>query len=311
MNMEWNEELLAIRINTTPVLIDTVGAKQFYLNNNERYPIFNSSLIMHRDKFIFISRCSNILNHNDGTYFYADKPHDTKNIMHVYSKDWTEDKIIPIDDSIIKYKNSPAEQGIEDIRLFILKDELWGIGAGISVGAKGREIKQIIFKLKDNVIVEFLVLESPYEEVYEKNWIPFVLNNELYVIYRYTPIEVYKIKNNKMILIVGNRQETNDFVIRGSTPLININDNYVGLVHLEPIKYNNKLYYEHKFIQLNSSFQLLDLSESFYIQKKGIEFACGFVYDNNELIISYGVSDRAGSYLKISKDVLNKFIVIT
>lgn len=60
---------------------------------------------------------------------------------------------------------------------------------------------------------------------------------------------------------------------------------------------------------MNKNFEIIEISEPFFIQKRGIEFACGLIWDGDDLLVSYGVADRAAFYARIQIKSLKKYLV--
>lgn len=294
----------------TPILAQEYFAKPQYLPNPLNLPIFNASVENFDNRYIFISRCSNILNYADGNYFYVSNPHRTINIIHNYDYEFNFINYEILDDSFLISNFECAQFGVEDIRLFKRDNELWGIGAAISESEKRRTITQILFKIEGNKIVLGYPIFSPHGRVYEKNWAPLVKDNSLYLVYSINPLEIYQESKGVLSKKITPDLISSEFSIKGSTPFIKLYDKWLGIVHSGPYKFNNRLFYTHQFCLLDSGFKLMDLSAPFFIQRRGIEFACGLIKNDSNLLLSYGVSDRGSAFLKLNEEQLMQWIVL-
>jgi hypothetical protein len=292
-----------------PILSQSLGESTCYLENPSDLPIFNPSVVQFNKKYIFISRCSNILNYEDGNYFYESKPHKTINLLHFYDANFKLINTATLKDDLLKRKFQSVKYGIEDIRLFIWEGRLWGIGAGIGDGPTGRSITQILFEIDGNEVISGFQLHSPHNRVYEKNWVPLINREVLLFIYQLNPLEIYRYQNGKIIGEVIPKFSDSNFDIKGSTPFISLNNHWLGLVHSGPIKHMGGLHYTHRFCLLDSKLRRMDLSMPFFLQRRGIEFACGLIADGSSLLISYGVSDRASAFMKMPIEKLKNWIV--
>jgi hypothetical protein len=292
-----------------PILSEVIGQEPCYLPNPMNLPIFNPGAAKFKKNYIFISRCSNILNYEDGNYFYESKPHNTINVLHYFNENCEFLNTSILNDDFLKQNFSCVEYGVEDIRLFNWRNGLWGIGAGIGDGANGRVIRQVLFEIKDSTVVSGFELASPHNRIYEKNWAPLVNKDSLNLVYQIDPVEIYSFQNGKIVGELIPKEINNSFDIKGSTPFIPLNNHWLGLVHAGPFKSDDRLFYTHRFCLLDAQFRRMDLSQPFFLQRRGIEFACGLINDGSSLLISYGASDRASAFIKMPIGKLKNWII--
>ena len=102
---------------------------------------------------------------------------------------------------------------------------------------------------------------------------------------------------------------SSEFKTKGSTPFIQLHDNWLSIVHSGPYKFNNSLFYTHQFCLLDKNLNLMELSSPFFLQRRGIEFACGLIKSDCNFILSSGVSDRGSAFIKLTEDQLMHWIV--
>lgn len=198
-------------------------------------------------------------------------------------------------------------EGLEDCRMFEFDDSTWFTCTTLDTNPIG--MPQIsLGKLSDNrfdrsIQVEKLIpLMPPNPQRCEKNWLPFIKNNEFYVIYSYDPFIIYKpiLDFNMGIGLVNphtickNTIPQHDFShFSGSAGPIPFKDGKLVLVH-ETVYTNDQRIYMHRFVYLDKDFNIEKVSKPFIFLHKGIEYCCGMTLDHSEknLVLSIGIEDR-------------------
>ncbi|MBA2727712.1 MAG: glycosyltransferase [Parachlamydiaceae bacterium] len=204
----------------------------------------------------------------------------------------------------IKIKSRNVE-GLEDCRLLKYLNSTWFTCTTSDTNPTGQP--QIsLCKLKESptdsvVNVEALIpLYGPDPNRCEKNWLPFVKNNELHLIYSYSPLIIYKSQidpvNSYAIHEILSQKESSshDFSrFSGSAPPIEFDDGYLLLVH-ETVYDDTHRNYMHRFLFMDSDFNITKASKPFIFLHKGIEYCCGMDIDHSEknLILAVGIEDR-------------------
>jgi hypothetical protein len=298
-------------IYLTPTLVDILKVKSERLYNNFTFPIFNPSIIKFKNKVYFISRCNKPKN-NKTPYEY-----DGINFIHECNANLKVSKITLLDDTLLKKKLRKGFNGLEDIRLFIWKNSIWGIGASIYYKASYdnnfcREFKcnQVLIKIEGNKITEFYELKSPFNKYKEKNWTPVVKNEQLFFLYSIKPLLVLQFLNKKLKVIKSDSgKNLNQIYVRGGTTIVELaNRRMIGVGHKAPIKSFGSLFYKHLFYMIDDEFNLKMLSKEFFIEKKGLEFPCGLFLNGKNIVMSYGsVKQDMSMYCKIPLHKLKFF----
>jgi hypothetical protein len=298
-------------ISSTPVLADVWSLEPVKYHIDSVYPCFNPSIVSTNSGYKLISRSSNLINLNDGNYVRKGSPHETINYLVDLDHDLNVIGQCRLDDSLIRQPGAVAEFGIEDCRLFRWNQSIWLCGAANHPLSKNRlGVKQVLCKLESNSIVEAKTIDSPHSRPVEKNWAPIPLDDELVLAYRLSPIEIVRVKGSTITYDRTQDKIDNDFILRGGTPFIKWRNIFLGVAHSQRIRYQGKLYYMHYFICLNDELELLETSQPFFIQRKGIEFATGIEITNNGILLSYGVADRAGRLIRIPDSIIEKYVTI-
>lgn len=301
--------LADLRVRSTPILSHAEDLNVVTLPCNVPHPIFNASMLGGDDEMICMSRSSTLRNIRDKILYYASLPHDTINIIHKFDHGMTLRETSVLDDSLLRNTCPSAKYGVEDCRLFLWKNELWAIGAGVSPSeAGGLLVTQILFKIETDRVTEFFELPSPFNRV-EKNWIPYVKNDLLFLVYSFIPTIVYEFRDGKIALAFSTNEAVNAyFSIRGGTTCIPWNGGVLAVVHESPITIDRH-YYRHMFIFLDESLRVLELGEPWFIRKRGIEFACGLTRFRDKIFMSFGLSDRHAGYCELPSETIDRWIV--
>lgn len=132
------------------------------------------------------------------------------------------------DDSYLSYKNIfllNNLKGLEDPRPFILNNKRYILTQ--KWNGCFENIKMYIINVDTNEYKEYIVNEPNF--FYGKNWVPFVYNNELYIIYGFDPFIILK-DGNVIVKINTNLEKQNGVNFcqyRGGTNGIQIDDNII------------------------------------------------------------------------------------
>lgn len=157
-------------------------------------------------------------------------------------------------------------EGLEDCRMFEFKNSIWFTCTTLDTNPSG-EPQVSLCKLADQrltnpILVEKLIpLAGPNLTRCEKNWLPFVKDSNLYMIYSYDPFVIYKLnienENNLMNRPMIYRYDLpkHDFSrFAGSAPPIEFDDGYLLLVH-ETV-YDDQRNYLHRFLYLDKDLNI-------------------------------------------------------
>lgn len=215
--------------------------------------------------------------------------------------------------------------GLEDCRIFDLNDSTWFTCTTWNINPNGKpqvSLCKLSDKSSDSVVnVERLIpLVPPDLNRCEKNWLPFVKDNEFHVIYSYDPMIIYKPKilegTGACIGIVNDQQKTlhdipkNDFTrFSGSAPPIEFDNGYLSLVH-ETVFTEEQRNYMHRFVFFDKDFKIQKVSKPFIFFHKGIEYCCGMAVDHSttKLVMGIGVEDREAYLGTVDLDTVRSML---
>ncbi len=262
------------------------------------YSRCNPSIININDGYRTIIRTVNYTIKNDHDYIQQ-KPNTqvhTENIMVVWDKNWNLIKSEPIIDNSNRLIYNVSITGLEDMRQCSVLDKNYILCSSAESNHYGiPETSWFEWDPKKSLLLKNRPLEPRFENTWrkEKNWLPFEYNDKLYVIYENYPLTIHEINtvNGKYKVVV--KHDTPEIAkgFRGSSGPIHFNDGWIYLVH--EVTYDPVWVYTHRFVYLNSSFQMVSFSDPFSLIHKGIEFVSGLCYshDMTSVWITFGIRD--------------------
>ncbi len=195
-------------------------------------------------------------------------------------------------------------EGLEDCRLFSFKGSDWFSCTTLDTNPIANP-QITLCKLENESdgktvhVEKFVTFMGPDLQRCEKNWLPFIKDDALHMIYSFDPFIVYKPRIEKQHSIISNdviamnNEQKYDFTrFSGSAPPIAFEDGFLTLVH-ESV-YDDQRIYLHRFVFFDPDFNITKVSKPFVFMHKGIEYCCGMTFDHSEenLIMSIGYEDR-------------------
>ena len=161
------------------------------------------------------------------------------------------------------------------------------------------------------------VIPGPDPARHEKNWMPFVVDGELHIMYLCSPTVVGHLDANSQLVVdsstTGPPSATH---FRGGSQGVPFNDGYLFLIH-EVTFFGTQRVYSHRFIHMTSAimksgdrrWDITSLSCPFYFQEMGIEFAAGLAVDGDDIVASFGVRDAEAWLVRMSANQVAKQLV--
>jgi hypothetical protein len=306
-----DQELLAGRVAmaSANVLKRTYSLSPIQLPTSGHNPSVNPGLIETKDGYLVIARSSRLRCYDDVDYIENKEKVDDINYLYRLDSNLQVISSQPLDEQLLRMEGHSIRHCMSDTRLFFWKNQLWAIGAAARIKEKQEVISQILFRIENNAVVEAIPLDSPIGSALEKNWTPVIKQGDLKLIYSFTPLNVINITEGKAAIDgIFKRIKFHD--ARGGTPLIEYKGGFIGLVHQEPNMWNGRRSYTHSFAWFSKDLELLEISEPFYLQRKGLEFAAGICNVKDGILVSYGVADRACMLMHIPDEVISDYLVI-
>ena len=271
----------------------------------------SSTIIRHPhfdDKYILNIRCVNYyINTNGNSSINDNKIVFTHNIVIIL------DKYFHI---ISKTKTMPQNInskyiGIEDIRLFNFKNKIYYIGSSFDKTTNKIRITSNEYVLENNYNLNFITPTFKTNFNWEKNWVFFENNDDMFIIYKWYPLSICKINynNNNLDLIktINVPQEFKNF--RGSTNGV-LFDNKIWFIVHSQIQINNKKHYYHYFVVFNNNLSIYGYSKMFKFENYIVEYSIGMeVTYNNNFVITYSTLDSTTKLLVLLPDYINELLI--
>lgn len=284
------------------------------------------SVCMHNNKLYVVVRFINYYIDQEGKYkskningtYEPLSRVETRNICSVFHFDCN--KLIKEDEFEIAYDNQfdCYYKGIEDMRLFSFKNELYFTGTTITKHP-GLHTHIEYGKLDlENKRTYSCLLNIENKHPVEKNWVLFSNNDEIYIIYSWFPLTICKFDEtlfDKKLCIrdvnIHKRVEVDNVfkLVRGSTNGVEIDDEIWFIVHI--VSYEEKRHYYHMFVVLDKTdFSMKRYSCIFTFDKTRVEYTLGFVYkeDEKKCIIGYSTNDSNPNYYYVKKEDIEKMM---
>ena len=213
--------------------------------------------------------------------------------------------------------------GQEDVRIFRWDDILYtcGVRRDIdSIGTGRMEMCEVIKNKSGFKEISRDRIEVPNKTIYlEKNWMP-VLDMPYHFIRHADPIELVKVDcSNKSCEIIVKKDikekiattKLQNYDLRGGSQVIPFGEYRLCITHevffpWHPVGNGKDAHYYHRFVFYDKEWNIVKISKKFKFMDAMVEFNCGLVELNDDLLITFGYQDNAAYILKMPKIVLEK-----
>lgn len=255
------------------------------------------------------TRFVNYSYHENGHYIINDPKNTiiTKNIFSLLNRNLIPIINIEMGEQNIKLANYDMYSvGLEDIRLYSHNDKIKYIATNVNY--VGNLANRMIVGYYDLISYEYFnskIIQPPKQTMCEKNWIPLIIDNEEFFIYKWSPFELGKIdyNMNQLEIIKSYEIKSPDFHrFRGSSIFINNIDNLnlIGVVHY--CEESRPRQYFHVLVMLDKkTAKPLFYSDPFCFQHYGVEFCIGFAIKNNKYV--FWISKKDNDAIMVSIDI--------
>jgi hypothetical protein len=330
---------VAIGKKIIPTNTITLGSKEIIHHINSEncynYSIFypsNATIIKYNDEYIINIRYVNYLiyniskqdtnyvgkyNNNEGVFISINKYVKLNSSFQEIESKWLDVDFKKADDMVSYRTNKQIEStreivlGIEDIRLYNFNSSIKYMGA-LRVDPYTTSIVMGDYNycnLDNNNIINnnSLTYENNCKHHLtscEKNWSLVDLNNQLYVVYKWYPIQICSIYDNSINLTKQIDSPIFFKNMRGSSCASKFNNNIWFLTHIvdADLLKNGSGKYFHVFVIFDSELNLIKYSQPFTFDNKLIEFCIGLVVEEENILMTYSIYDNSsvlGIYNKV------------
>lgn len=312
----------------TPFKIETPLLRS---DSDLRYNQMNASIRKSADGYEMIHRLVNYT--NKGTRFefvdpQSDRVWRTKNFFIQLDKNFQVKSKKEVIENLNRHRvRGLRAEGIEDCRLFYFNNQRWFTCSTVDTNPIEPSHQVALCKLEDDLsketvhVEKMVILEGPDQRKIQKNWLPFLKDNELYLVFTYEPFTVIKpnLDTGAVEKYFKNECSLDLTLLRGSAPPIEFEDGYLILVHdvaIDPIYpdmwTNNYCYYFHRFLFMDKNFEITKYTKPFIFQHHGIEYCSGMTIDHTgtKLVMPISKEDREAFLLTVDVETVKSLLEV-
>ncbi len=277
--------------------------KKIMLNcsmNPNRLPNNPSILKLKNGDYMCNIRCLNYI-HDPHFRFLDVNIHLSDHMLLTLSPDFMIKKTVQLIDKTDNVYYDSFVKGVDDLRLI---DDHRFICVHGNFNTK-RLVEQCLGTFNDKgEITKLIPLKGPNPWRHEKNWLPYIKDDELYIIYSFNPFTMYKVNEEtgdlslyKSIVLVEN------FDMRGSASFIPYKGGLLATVHQS----HNHCYMQ-RFIWMDYDFTVLKYSIPFYFQKKGLQYSMGMCHSDDGLILTNSIEETNPNIAIIDYAIVDSYL---
>lgn len=295
-------------------------------NSNLLFNSMNPSVLKTENGYYVVCRSVNY-EQSSGKHYQMIDPEErnnylskTRNFLLHYDKNFNliSQKEI-VDDFVSSVQTTPYFQveGLEDIRLFEYKGDLWFTCTVFNINHC--KMPQVcLFRLSNSSDGDFIRtdhfvhLKGPEINRCEKNWLPFVKDDQVHLIYSYDPFQIYQadLLTGECRQVLSQAQENDFSKFRGSSGPIAFDDGYLSIVHYVVDSEDEKIYF-HRFLYLNKDYKITHMSKPFTYTHQGVEFCCGMTLDHfgSSLVMAIGLEDAEAFFAFLDLESVRQLLI--
>ena len=197
-------------------------------------------------------------------------------------------------------RQDSAIQGYEDCRLIAVQDRWFATATVCDLNPVDRR-EIALLEISGPEVVRVVPLASPHPERHEKNWMPFLHDDGLHILYSCGPTVTLScdIDNGTVTRVSERPAPRFAHGFRGGSQGVGLDDGLLFVVH-EVDRDGAALQYLHRFVLLDRSLSIAACSRPFSFTSDRIEFCAGMALYHDELVLSFGVSDAAAGLATVS-----------
>jgi hypothetical protein len=287
-------------------LVEIKSARFFRGDFKDGYQFFNASLLSDNNKLKCLVRASSFsVGELANEWKYGHESYIAKS--EIVGNKMSYPERIKVDG--VKDRTSLEYNGLEDPRYFMWKGKEYALCVQPNHKVTGSWV--VLLDLENKTFVKlFDYLDRPWN----KNWVPYVKDDELFIVSDIFPTIVYKIEGNSMVLIHHTDAQPADFVIHGSSNIFDYKGLKTALVHGRihiPTSHPDRYYwfYWHAFAQWkDDGWDKISIGLPFFFENKQIEFCTSVIEYNGNLLLTYSANDWGMNIIEIDYEELEKLL---
>nr|QBK90407.1 MAG: hypothetical protein LCPAC103_00880 [Pithovirus LCPAC103] len=213
-----------------------------------------------------------------------------------------------------------AIENFEDMRLFrYLDGDIGFVATGIDThDLKSHQMVMGTFNSWAEINSVTLLHYADWR--FQKNWLPFLANDQLLLVYKYAPFTLIKpdTLTGDCELVLETSSKLDLASLRGSAAPVNCagwfedteysEAHWIMTVHSSVRREDGRTAYINKFLLLTEDFHVYRISRYYKLTGENVEYSMGCLILDNKLAISYSQDDRLGCLAMLTrKQVLSCF----
>jgi tetratricopeptide (TPR) repeat protein len=289
---------LTVALSLTPLLSDIIpGAEigEIRLDVDPPWPQFNPSIAADGAGFKLLVRTSNYRMDELGRYSIFDDDGVIRSLYYevAMGTDLSLTAVRPIVDTTTPEQPPPGVvmEGIEDCRLVQVGGRWFALAASRQFEQSGL-CRVALAALDDAKFGDLRVLSGPDPARHEKNWVPFTLGDELFILYSCAPTVIYRYDLVTGALSEVSRTDAHFDLAdeRGSSQGLAVDGGTLFVTHRVSWPAGRRLY-DHRFVLLDDRFRVVAATPHFSFRRANVEFCAGMARSGDDLVLSFGTND--------------------
>jgi GR25 family glycosyltransferase involved in LPS biosynthesis/glycosyltransferase involved in cell wall biosynthesis len=287
--------LIKAQTPSLPNLVPGTQIGEVRLTVDPPWPQFNPSIASDWEGFKMLVRTS-----DSPPGDAASQEPDDQEVSSIYYEVEMAPDLSPTDVRPILHAASPpgpsgniGTDGIEDCRL-VKVGSRWFALANSREFNRGWARRLGLVDVVDGGFRHLRVLEGPDPERNEKNWMPFVRGDQLYLVYTCWPTVVFRCDLDSGRLTEVGRHDAS-FALneeRGGSQGVEVDDGILFVTH-RVIRPDGRRLYEHRFVLMEpESMKFVAASPRFRFLEARVEFCAGMALAEDNLVLSFAVGHQ-------------------
>jgi glycosyltransferase involved in cell wall biosynthesis len=276
---------------------------EIQLDVSPEWPQFNPTIASSGEGFLLIVRTASYRLVNGGYELLTPgNAIETINYLVTLDAGLAVTDVVPLVDAAPGPKRYAASvRGYEDLRLVRL-EECWLATATARDRNPGQICEIALLHIDDSEITSARILAGPADR-HQKNWMPFVSSDRLYLLYMCDPTVVVRCDpvTGRLERVVGDPQAAELGALRGGSQGLRVDGGFLFAVH-EALDFDQRRSYDHRLILLDDDFRVAARTPGFHFVSDGVEFCAGLARRGTDLLMTFGVEDRAAGIVVVEED---------
>lgn len=202
-----------------------------------------------------------------------------------------------------------ALDGVQDLKMFRWRDGLFATGSGCNSASylrketKTRAYTMMLFAVNGRRLNLIAVL--PRFGAEEKNWMPWVVDSELFFVHRPSPFKLFHfdLGRKKLTLVAAEGNSCFEPGTSGSSCIVPLGNRFAGMTHVKTGR-DEAASYLHRLFVIDRRTKVTRLSEPFTFEGEAIEYGSGLAFNAGDVYLGYGAYDERAVVLRFRKEDL-------